>query len=282
MLINNIIHKLPVPVQQHLPVHGGDINEAYCIFSDEKKYFLKLNNAAAYPQMFEKEKDGLDNLKKHFGGIVPNVIDSGVAGNVQFILMEWIERGTPQKDFWQQFGKSLANMHQKPQPHFGWHTDNYIGSIVQQNNLTESWQLFYAEMRIIPLVERLFNEDSFSKTDFRKAENFCKEIVNIFPEEPASFLHGDLWSGNFMVAANSYASVYDPAVYCGHREMDIGMTKLFGGFDTQFYQAYNDEYPLEHGWTNRLSYTQLYPLLVHSVLFGGHYIQSVQSILRPF
>ena len=282
MLINNILKKLPVSVQNYQSVHGGDINESYCVVSDNKKLFLKLNNAGKFPEMFEKEKDGLNALQKHYEGIVPNVIDTGITDNVQFLLMDWIENAVPQKDFCQQFGTALANMHKQPQDKFGWHTDNYIGSLVQKNTYCDTWADFYAEMRIIPLSEQLFNERNFSKTDLTKAENFCKQIANIFPEESASFLHGDLWSGNFMVAHNGYASIYDPAVYCGHREMDIGMTKLFGGFSTDFYAVYNETYPLEHGWMQRLSYTQLYPLLVHAILFGGHYIQSVKSILHPF
>ena len=102
------------------------------------------------------------------------------------------------------------------------------------------------------------------------------------PIEPPSFLHGDLWSGNYMITSSGYATIFDPAVYFWHREMDIGMTKLFGGFDHRFYEAYNEAYPLEKGWEKRLPITQLYPLLVHAVLFGGHYISNVKDIVKQF
>jgi len=102
-----------------------------------------------------------------------------------------------------------------------------------------------------------------------------------FPEEPPALLHGDLWAGNFMIDSTGSAAIFDPAVYCGHREMDLGMTKLFGGYDQRFYKGYNAVYPLEKNWEKRLPLTQLYPLLVHALLFGGHYIAQVKStVLR--
>jgi len=95
-------------------------------------------------------------------------------------------------------------------------------------------------------------------------------------------LHGDLWGGNYLIHSSGHAAIYDPAVYFGHREMDIGMTKLFGGFDQRFYAAYHEIYPLEKGWEERLPLTQLYPLLVHAVLFGGHYSSEAMEIIKHF
>jgi fructosamine-3-kinase len=131
-------------------------------------------------------------------------------------------------------------------------------------------------------VKKLFDAGDLSATDIRDADLFCNNIRTIFPGEPPSLLHGDLWAGNYMITSTGYAAVFDPAVYCGHREMDIGMTKLFGGFDQRFYDAYNETYPLEKGWENRLPITQLYPLLVHAVLFGGHYISEVKHVFSVF
>jgi len=131
-------------------------------------------------------------------------------------------------------------------------------------------------------VKKLFDAGDLSAKDIRDADLFCNNLRIIFPAEPPSLLHGDLWAGNYMIISTGYAAIFDPAVYCGHREMDIGMTKLFGGFDQRFYEAYNETNPLEKGWENRLPVTQLYPLLVHAVLFGGHYIESVKNILKAF
>ena len=131
-------------------------------------------------------------------------------------------------------------------------------------------------------MKKLFDAGDFSATDIRDADLFCNNLKTIFPSEPPSLLHGDLWAGNYMIISSGYAAIFDPAVYCGHREMDIGMTKLFGGFDQRFYDAYNETYPLEKQWQKRLPITQLYPLLVHAVLFGGHYISNVKDIVKQF
>jgi len=132
------------------------------------------------------------------------------------------------------------------------------------------------------LVMQLFNSNAFSKKDVTAAEKLCEKLNEVLPLEPPALLHGDLWSGNFMVTANGYAAIFDPAVYYGHREMDIGMTKLFGGFDQPFYDAYEEVYPLEKGWKQRLQLAQLYPILVHAILFGGHYIDKAKTILKYY
>ncbi|MCE3259411.1 MAG: hypothetical protein K0S12_1052, partial [Bacteroidetes bacterium] len=122
----------------------------------------------------------------------------------------------------------------------------------------------------------------FTKSDLTHAEKLCAKLPDLFPEETPSLLHGDLWSGNFMVSASGQACIYDPAVYYGHREMDLGMTKLFGGFDNEFYSAYEETYPLEKNWRERLLLTQLYPVLVHAVLFGGGYADSARRTMRMY
>jgi fructosamine-3-kinase len=173
-------------------------------------------------------------------------------------------------------------MHKQPQEYFGLNEDNYIGSLDQNNDQYSEWYSFYTECRIKPLVKKLFDTGDFSATDIRDADLLCNSLKTILPIEPPSFLHGDLWAGNYMIISSGYAAIFDPAVYFGHREMDIGMTRLFGGFDQRFYEAYNEAYPLEKGWEKRLPITQLYPLLVHAVLFGGHYISDVKHIFSAF
>ncbi len=254
-------------------VSGGDINDAYCLHENSKKYFLKTNSASAFPSMFAKEAKGLQALSENCSLQIPKVIKHGTVGDQQYLLLEWIERGIPGKDFWEDFGISLAQLHKKQQANFGFEEDNFIGSLHQSNKKHDAWSKFYAEERIIPLTNKL----GFDKN---LVEKFCGKLDDLFPKETPSLLHGDLWSGNFMCTANGKASIYDPAVYYGHREMDIGMTKLFGGFDKRFYEAYDSEYPLEKGWEERIQLTQLYPLLVHAVLFGGGYVESTKQIIK--
>ena len=116
----------------------------------------------------------------------------------------------------------------------------------------------------------------------RKFSALFERLPDIFPAEKPALLHGDLWSGNYITGKNGEAWLIDPAVYYGNREADIAMTRLFGGFNATFYSAYNDEYPLESGWEERLDYFNLYPLLVHINLFGSSYLNQIQNILSKF
>jgi fructosamine-3-kinase len=280
MPLQHILHDCGLTITRYEPVPGGDINRAYCLHGPNAKYFLKVNDAKQYPAMFDKEMNGLYALLQNSTLKVPEVIKSGNTEKEQYLLLEWIEKGSLKKDCWLNFGARLAMLHQKQQPFFGWMEDNFIGSLVQHNQQQSEWHLFYAECRIMPLVKNLFNEGSFSKQDLVSAELFCKRIENLFPREPPALLHGDLWSGNYMITTTGYAAIFDPAVYYGHREMDIGMTCLFGGFHRQFYDAYNEVFPLEKNWRQRLPLAQLYPLLVHAVLFGGDYVGSAREIMK--
>lgn len=282
MFLQNIFDSCGLSVVKQETVHGGDINQCYCLHTHDAKYFLKVNDAQLYQGMFEKEANGLDALRNNFLSTVPAVIKCGLVQQQQYLLLEWIEKGKPETDFWESFGAGLATMHHQHGSYYGWEEDNYIGSLPQSNSQHTSWHLFYAECRIMPLVKLLVNAGGFTKQDVSSAELFCRKTDQLFPYEPPALVHGDLWSGNFMITADGNVAIYDPAVYYGHREMDMGMTKLFGGFDQRFYDAYNEVYPLEKDWLQRLPLTQLYPLLVHAVLFGGHYITTAKEIINRF
>ena len=283
MSLQSILDDCGLAITKYEQVHGGDINLAYCLYTSDAKYFLKVNDALLYPAMFEKEAKGLKALSENLGIIsVPRVLKPGLAGKDQYLLLDWIDGGKPGKDSMERFGSAMANMHQKGAPYFGWEENNYIGSLQQDNTIHDSWYSFYTQCRIMPLVQVLFNAGAFSKQDIAVAETLCRKISQRFPQETPSLLHGDLWAGNFMITSSGDAAIFDPAVYYGHREMDIGMTKLFGGFDQRFYDGYNSIYPLEKHWLERLPFTQLYPLLVHAVLFGGHYVSSAREIMKRF
>jgi fructosamine-3-kinase len=282
MSLQKIITACGLDTATWTSVSGGDINRAFCISAKGENYFLKINSATLYKNMFEKEARGLEELRRHFSLKVPEVIRTGAVDNDQYILMEWIDRTAPSANFWQEFGTALALLHKKEQDYFGFEEDNFIGSLEQPNARRKSWPDFYSSERILPLSEKLFHSGVFTKSDLTHAEKLCAKLPDLFPEETPSLLHGDLWSGNFMVSASGQACIYDPAVYYGHREMDLGMTKLFGGFDNEFYSAYEETYPLEKNWRERLLLTQLYPVLVHAVLFGGGYADSARRTMRMY
>jgi len=282
MSLQPILDDCGLTITRYEPLHGGDINRAYCLYGNKDKYFLKVIEEGRYPTMFEKEATGLQSLQVNSILKIPSVIKHGIVNNQQYLLLEWIGSGSIKPGFWEGFGAGLAQLHLKKQKFFGWDTNNYIGSLAQNNSIFPSWHLFYSECRILPLVKQLFDQGIFLKQDVVSVEIVCKKSEFLFPDEPPALLHGDLWSGNFKITTEGGAAIFDPAVYYGHREMDIGMTLLFGGFDQRFYDAYHETYPLEKDWKQRLPLTQLYPLLVHALLFGGHYVESARRIMKNY
>jgi fructosamine-3-kinase len=264
------------------PVHGGDINACYCAETATSRYFIKTNSASRYPAMFLRELEGLEALARAFAGVVPQPLAAGEEAGQQWLILPWLEKGHAGPGFWEKFGQQLAALHRHSNNAFGWPEDNYIGSLIQKNDRSQSWGEFYASMRIMPLVQQLAAQGALTQADLHLAESLCHRLETCFSAEPPALLHGDLWGGNFMVTDTGQAAIYDPAVYFGHREMDLGMTLLFGGFDARFYAAYREAYPLEAEWKDRIPLTQLYPLLVHAVLFGVGYVAQCRNILRQF
>ena len=278
---NAIEQNLSCEIETVNYVGGGSINQTANLGTNRGSYFVKWNSKSRFPGMFEAEEKGLHILRECSGFVVPKVITSGKSGDTAFLVMDFIRRSTVD---WTEAGLILANMHRYRRVQtdtFGLEHDNYIGSLRQSNRIHNTWAEFFSEERILPQMKLAIDEKRLNTKDLTAAENFCKKIGDIFPEEKPSLLHGDLWSGNFMFTENGPA-IFDPAVYWGHREMDIAMSRLFGGFETEFYEAYNEDYPLGNNWENRIDYCNLYPLLVHVNLFGGGYVQDVKNILRQF
>ena len=269
-------------IENYSPVGGGSINEAYKIDTSDGLYFVKKNSARLFPQMFQKEIKGINIIGKTNEIIVPQIVCSGEIDNVTFLIMKHIQSGITGHNFWDDFGKKLASLHKYTDDFFGLDHDNYIGSLIQRNNKHDNWYDFFREERLEFQVKMARNNGQAGVDIVKGFERFYGRLESIFPKEPPALLHGDLWSGNYMINENGEPVLIDPAVYFGHREMDLAMTKLFGGFDKQFYQGYNKQYPLEKGWESRMEYCNLYPLMVHVNLFGGSYLQSVKSIIRRF
>lgn len=264
-----------------MQVSGGSINDAYQLLTSEGKFFLKSNDALRFPNMFKAESHGLDLLQAS-DFVVPKPLLVSELDGRQVLLMEWIDKGALDSGYWQQFGQKLAGLHRISQPTFGLDQNNYIGSLVQRNDRTTSWPAFFRDNRLLPQMEMAERNGRITTKMLRGFDNLFKEIENLFPMEVPSLIHGDLWSGNMMVATDGIPAVFDPAVYFGHREMDLAMMALFGGFGDAWVNAYNEVYPLAPGWRDRIPIGQLYPLMVHVNLFGGGYANDVESILAPF
>ena len=272
----------PAQILSFHPVSGGSINQAFQIKTNHGNFFLKYKDASRFPQMFQKEAKGLELLRNSGTVNVPEVLLAAEAGKHSFLLMEFINSAPMKDDFWDDFGKSLAALHSHKAEKIGLGHDNFMGSLVQQNNFHESWITFFIEERLEPQVKHALEKNAISKTDILAFERLYQKLGDIFPKVSPTLLHGDLWSGNFMVNHQGKPCLFDPAVYYGHPEIDIAMTTLFGGFNQRFYEVYNRHNPLEKGWQYRLDIYNLYPLMIHLNLFGGGYLGAVRRILGGF
>lgn len=260
---------------------GGSINEAWSFDYAGERYFAKVNDARAFPKMFEKESLGLSLLGKNSSLVIPRLIFQKEAGQKQVIVMSYLDKSNQTENYWEAMGRGIARLHRKHEVYFGLDHDNYIGSLNQSNGKKDNFGEFFVTRRIEPLLSAAIDEKYFDKSISRNFERFFSKLNELFPREPSSLLHGDLWNGNIMSSINGPA-IFDPAVYYGHREADLAMTKLFGGFHSLFYESYVNEFSPEKGWESRVDLHNLYPLLVHVNLFGGGYVYDVKSIITRF
>lgn len=272
----------PVPTLRTKQATGGSINQAASVFSEGMKLFVKWNDALKFPEMFEAEAKGLSLLKTTGGAHVPEVLETGTIDTWSYILMTNIERTNSNPASEEQFGIMLSEVHRNTSTFFGLDHDNYMGSIPQHNKPHNHWCDFFINERLLPQLITAINDQWLPASDEKHFDRLFNKLPDILPVEPPSLVHGDLWSGNYITGTQNKTWLIDPAIAYAHREVDIAMTYLFGGFSPQFYQAYHRQFPLEPGWQSRLKIFQLYPLLIHVHLFGGGYVNSVRSIIQKF
>jgi len=261
------------------PVGGGCISEAYRLeLYTGELLFLKFSGSPT--EMFKKEAMGLNEIKKTESISVPVV--KKISPN--YLLLEYISPGRKISNFWEDFGIQFARMHKFHSEEFGFSEDNYIGLTPQINKKHSTWAEFYWENRLLyqwKLAQEKKNSSSEMNALFSKVEKSFSKILEGSEEKP-SLLHGDLWNGNYLVGNEGKAFIFDPAAYYGHREADLAMTKLFGGFAPEFYEAYQDEYPLSEGWEYREDIYKLYHVMNHLNLFGSSYYGQAVQILRSY
>ena len=262
-------------------IGGGSINSAYQINTAKSQYFLKYNSAA-YPNMFESEFKGLELLAGSHSIRIPKTLFYYEGKAYSCLLMEYIESGGKNAEFWKLFAEQLAKMHRSSSDFFGLSFDNYMGSLPQSNQKHTDFVEFFINERLIPQVKLARDSSFMSRQNLRQMDSLYIELGNIFPKEAPALVHGDLWSGNFMNDEMGHPVIMDPAVYYGHREVDIAMTTMFGGFSSDFYDHYNSYYPMEPGWQSRMDYYKLYPILIHVNLFGASYLYDLQRIISSF
>jgi protein-ribulosamine 3-kinase len=262
-------------------IGGGCIGDSRVVKTDAgNKYFLKSYGTSS-GSIIKNEANGLEELAKSNTIHIPQVIYS----DDQFLLLEYIEQSSRVSIFSELFGQRFAKMHKYTSEEFGFYENNFIGATPQINiPKSEKWSTFYWENRLLYQF-KLAERNNYSSTElhnlFSILENRIESIIEGSEEEP-TILHGDLWGGNYIVDEKGEPCLIDPAVYYGHREADLAMTMLFGGFDSKFYNAYDEAYPLKPGWRNRIDIYKLYHVMNHLNLFGASYYSQVISILKKY
>ncbi len=273
---DRLAEALGARVSSVAPLAGGDINEAYRIeLADGRRLFMKTNRRAP-ADMFEAEAEGLRWLAEAGALRVPEV----VAVAAEFLVLEHLEAAEPVADFEERVGRGLAALHRAGSDGFGLHRDNFIGRLAQVNTRESDWAEFYRSHRLQPQLRMARDAGLVSPACAGAFERLLVRMESfVGVDEPPARLHGDLWGGNLHRDEAGSPVLIDPAVYGGHREVDLAMMRLFGGFSPRCFAAYAEAWPLSAGHEERVALYQLYPLLVHVNLFGGGYSASVERAL---
>jgi fructosamine-3-kinase len=260
------------------PVHGGDINDAYdvCLESGQRVFVKTRDGAPA--GMYAREAEGLCWLAEAEALPTPGVryVDDG------FLVLQLVQSAPRRADFEQRLGRGLAALHRYAAPCFGFANDNFIAHLPQPNAPLPSFADFYRVRRLEPLVSRARSAGLLERTDTLQFERLFTRLEALIPAEPPARVHGDLWSGNVHVDEAGGPMLIDPAVYGGHRELDLAMLQLFGAPSPRFFAAYDEGYPRAAGSAERVPLFQLYPLLVHVCLFGGGYVSQLRRALAHY
>lgn len=246
--------------------NGGCINMALSFSTAQGSFFVKWNELA-FADMFEKEAKSLEILNNSEVVVTPNLVGYGTVEEKSFLMLERIESVSPTINSWELLGRNLAKLHQVRAQKFGLGYNNYIGRLEQNNRPMENWLDFYRERRLNSQLGLAIYNKFVDESFVSKFKMFLEKLGQILPDSAPCLLHGDLWNGNVLLTDKT-AYLIDPAIYYGAPEMDLAMTRLFGGFPDEFYAAYNELSPISNNFEELLDVYNLYSLMVHVNLFG--------------
>jgi fructosamine-3-kinase len=289
-LYNNIEIKLSEYFSKEVVIHsssmvgGGCINNASKLVTSLGTFFLKWNSDCP-GDMFIREAQGLREMKKASGRavIVPEVFaHSAEEDHPGFIVLEFLDSGYLASGGDEALGRGLAEMHKFTNERFGFYDDNYCGTTPQDNTWKTCWTEFFRENRLRYLLDLIQTRRSLPARERQIYDKLLDRLPRLLPEESTPVLiHGDLWSGNYMITDKGPALI-DPAAYYADREMEMSIMTLFGGFSGRFFDAYNEVNPLPSGWRERNKLYQLYHILNHYHLFGGGYGSQALHVAKRF
>jgi protein-ribulosamine 3-kinase len=265
-------------VIQYSSVGGGCINNGSVLETESGRTFFLKTNTQNPTDMFLREAEGLETLAIEGAPRVPRAYLHGA----DFLLLENLRPATRQEDYWELFGREMGVLHNTTAGNFGFEHDNYCGATLQPNRWTDDGFAFFGEQRLLYQAGLAKKRHLLGDDELARVQRLVERLPDLVPWQPASLLHGDLWTGNAIADENGKPAIIDPAVYYGWAEAELAMTTLFGSFPGRFYKAYEEVRPLEKGYTQRFEIYNLYHLLNHLNLFGGGYLGQVRSILRHY
>ena len=276
---------LSEPIKSTSSVSGGCIADSRKLQLESGKFYFLKQLRGSSPGVFDAEERGLEELRKSGAVNVPEIVCKGP----DFLLLQWIEAGySRSSSSMEMLGRQFAELHRYRGKKFGLSEDNLLGDSPQSNKPSKegrlNWAKFYVENRL-EFQTSLAVKNGYATPELKNLmDNLIKKVPDLISgtEEEPSLLHGDLWSGNYLIDESGIPWLIDPAVYYGHREADLAMTSLFGGFSNTFYSAYKSSYPISSGYAEREPLYQLYHLLNHLNLFGTGYYGQVISILKRY
>ena len=274
----------PARIRRRTRLGGGDICLVDRLDTSAGSFVLKSVGARTVPGLFTAEAEGLRALR-HSGTslTIPNVITCRDE-HPSFLVLEDLGQGTPGRDVDERVGRGLAELHRSGAESFGFARDNFCGATPQPNPRTTGWIEFYGRARIGHQLALATRARLLSPADGRLLDTLIARLDTWLTEPPEgpALIHGDLWSGNLHVAASGLPALIDPAAYFAHREAELGMMALFGGFSERVYAAYHEAFPLDAGWRERNPLYQLYHLMNHLNLFGRGYHAQVMAVVRRY
>ena len=278
---HSLLQEAGLKIKEAYSLSGGCIHQAAHLKTSKGDFFIKWNSLQQAHNLAVEAK-GLQLLRSTQTFRIPEVILQKNTEHNCYLLLTYIQPGNPQKNYWTYFGKTLALLHQNSRPRFGLEYDNYIGALPQENSQSSDWISFFRERRLRPMVEMARKKGLMPATLSGKFDNLYKNLSSLIPEESPSCVHGDLWGGNILCGTDGLPVLIDPSVHYAHREIELAFMTMFDRIPKQFYEAYEEIFPLKRGYKERFGLYNLYPLLVHLNLFGAGYLNSIQISLKHY
>jgi fructosamine-3-kinase len=281
-LMREIERALHQRITRSQPVARGDVARSYAVELDDGRRVFAKTHPTAPAHFFTTEAGGLSWLRNADAVAVPEVL--AVSDNdPNHLVLEWIDEGSAREATEREFGEGLARLHRAGAPFFGREDRRTTGSRGLPNEPCTTWAEFYATQRLLPLARLARNTEALPVTTIDELERVAPRLAEFgAADEPPARVHGDLWAGNRLVGTGGRSWLIDPAAHGGHREFDLAMMRLFGGFGEACFQEYEDVFPLRDGWRDRVALHQIAPLVVHAIKFGGGYVEAARQAIAQY